>query len=76
MFQTLKFIPPQILSIDGEILGILAFAVIGLLVMLVPFLDRKANTGDSSKMFAALGVVGLVYMLIMTLISYILPQTF
>src|SRR5207244_6303067 len=27
MFQTLKLIPPKILSLDGEVLGILAFGV-------------------------------------------------
>src|SRR6266568_3992376 len=40
MFQTLKLIPPKILSFDGEVLGILAFGVGGLMLFIVPFLDK------------------------------------
>src|SRR5215217_5038035 len=36
MFQTLKYIPAKILSFDGEVLGILAFGLGGLLFLLVP----------------------------------------
>ncbi len=76
MFQTLKFIPAKILFIDGEMLGVLAFAVVGALLLLVPFLDRKAKLGESSKLFGAFGIISLVYIIIMTIISYVVPQTF
>ena len=76
MFQTLKFIPAKILFFDGEMLGILAFGVIGVLLILVPFFDRKAVLGETSKIFTALGIVSLVYVFVMTIISYAVPQTF
>src|SRR5512136_2306177 len=39
MFQTLKYIPSRILGIDGEILGILFFGVLGFLLVITPFLS-------------------------------------
>src|SRR2546423_3647061 len=42
MFQTLKWIPAKILGMDGEVLGILAFAIGGLAWFGLPFLDKPA----------------------------------
>jgi cytochrome b6 len=76
MFQTLKFIPPKILFMEGEVLGVFGFALIGALFVLVPFLDRKSNLGQSSKLFTIIGVLALTYIIIMTIMSYTIPQTF
>ncbi len=76
MFQTLKFIPAKVLGLDGEMLGVLAFGLIGALLVLVPFLDRKGQIGESSKILGVLGIVSLVYIIIMTIVSYVVPQTF
>lgn len=76
MFQTLKFIPAKILFMDGEVLGVLGFAIIGALFGLVPFMDRKSKLGQTSKLFTIIGVLALVYIIIMTMISYTIPQTF
>ncbi len=76
MFQTLKFIPPMVLFMEGEALGILGFALIGVAFLLVPFLDRKSRLGESSKLFTIIGVFALIYIIIMTIFSYTVPQTF
>ncbi len=76
MFQTLKYIPAKVLFIDGELLGILAFGVGGGLLVAVPFLDKNARLGKSSKLFTIAGIVVLIYMIAMTLVAYLLPQTF
>ncbi|NIR47083.1 cytochrome bc complex cytochrome b subunit [candidate division KSB1 bacterium] len=76
MFQTLKFIPAKVLALDGEMLGVLAFGVIGVLFVLVPFLDKQARMGKTSRAFSALGVLAVIYILAMTIISYAVPQTF
>ena len=47
MFQALKYFPATIAGIPGELFGIVGFGVIGLVVLLVPFLDRKAVEGRS-----------------------------
>ena len=40
MFQTLKLLPAHVLGVEGETIGVLAFGFGGLLLALVPFLDR------------------------------------
>ncbi|MCB9898578.1 MAG: cytochrome bc complex cytochrome b subunit [Planctomycetes bacterium] len=43
MYQALKMIPATVLGLEGEMLGVLAFGVGGLVLVLVPFLDRGAS---------------------------------
>lgn len=76
MFQTLKFIPAKILSMEGEVVGILVFALIGALFIVLPFLDKKASLGHSSKAITWIGIFALAYIIIITIISYTVPQTF
>lgn len=76
MFQTLKIIPAKVLLFDGEVVGILGFMVAGLLVLLVPFLDKNASARRYSRGFTLLGIFVLAYMIVMTIISYTIPQTF
>ncbi|MBI1745162.1 MAG: cytochrome bc complex cytochrome b subunit [Acidobacteria bacterium] len=71
MFQTLKILPAKILFMDGEVLGILAFGLAGLVGLLVPFLDTQSGPNRTSLIFTVLGVVALVYMVAMTVIAYI-----
>jgi cytochrome b6 len=70
-FQTLKFLPAKILFFEGELLGILAFAALGALLLLVPFLDKKAAQGLRSPFFTTVGVVAIIYIVVMTLIGYL-----
>ena len=49
MFQSLKYIPAQVLFIDGEVLGILLFGLAGLIWTLVPFWDRKSSAGQQNR---------------------------
>jgi cytochrome b6 len=70
MFQTLKYIPAKIGFLDGEVLGVLAFGLVGLLLLLVPFLDRKANTGQPSRAFSVIGILAIIYIIILTVLSY------
>lgn len=72
MFQTLKVIPPYILFIEGEVLGIFAFGAAGLFWVLVPFLDRKAQEEKRSPIFTAIGIFGILYIAIVTILSYTL----
>ena len=63
MFQTLKKLPAHVLGIEGEVLGVLFFAVCGLVVLLVPFLDVGASRGRPRRwlnVLAALAVITTV----------------
>lgn len=70
MFQTLKYIPAQLWIIDGEVVGVLGFGLVAVLLILVPFLHKNAEDRKTSRIFAILGIIGILFMLVMTAISY------
>jgi quinol-cytochrome oxidoreductase complex cytochrome b subunit len=74
MFSTLKIIPSHIFSIEGEKLAILGFLAGGALWLLVPFLNRRAAAGRSSRPFTVIGAVILIYIVVMTVLTYTLPS--
>jgi cytochrome b6 len=67
MFQTLKRLPGQILGVEGEVLGVLVFGLVGLVVMLVPFLDRGATEGRPRRILNGLATFAVVYFIVMTI---------
>jgi cytochrome b6 len=71
MFETLKLIPAKILSVDGEVLGILAFALGGLLWVIVPFLDRSPADRTRSRVVTVLGWIVVLYIVAMTAYGYL-----
>jgi cytochrome b6 len=75
MFQTLKYLPARILGIDGEVVGVLGFALGGLFLLLIPVLDRRATRGQSSRLFFGIGVAIIVYMLVLTYLGYTASAT-
>jgi quinol-cytochrome oxidoreductase complex cytochrome b subunit len=71
MFQTLKLVPGgEIAGIEYEVLPILGFGVAGLLLVLVPFLDRGVVRSGRSPLFTAAGVVGVTFIVVMTAWGY------
>ena len=48
MFQTLKLIPSKVWFIDGEVLGVLAFGLLGLVWLLLPFLESDQPSRTKS----------------------------
>lgn len=71
MFQTLKYLPAKVWFIDGELLGIGAFALGGLIWLLVPFLDRAAAAGRASRLVTGAGVFVTAYIFVLTVIGYV-----
>jgi cytochrome b6 len=70
MFQTLKLLPAHVLGIEGETVGVLAFAAGGLLLALVPFLDRAAARGERNPLFTFLSLALIAYMVAFTVYGY------
>jgi len=70
MFQTLKLIPAKVLGMDGEMLGILAFGVIGAVALLLPFLDRE-KPFNTRRWISGLACVFLGYMAVMTVYGWV-----
>lgn len=72
MFQTLKLLPAHILIFEGEIIGVLGFAIAGLLWIFVPFLDRKSEKGKKSRVVTYIGIAVVIFIMFMTIIGYVL----
>jgi cytochrome b6 len=71
MFETLKLVPGgEIAGIEYEAIPILLFGVAGMLLVLVPFLDKRTRTTGRSPTFTAIGIVCLLYMVGMTAWGY------
>jgi cytochrome b6 len=71
MFQTLKLVPGgEIAGIEYEVIPILAFGIAGLLLVLVPFLDRGLVRRGRSPAFTSVGVGAVVYIVVMTAWGY------
>ncbi len=70
MFQTLKLIPAKLWFVDGEVVGVLAFGLAGMVWLLLPFLDR--NGSQRVRAFiTGLGVFALAYISGMTVYGYL-----
>jgi cytochrome b6 len=81
MFQSLKDLPAYLPSenhkwIEGETLGILFFGFLGLMVALVPFLDRGASAGRPRRVLNFFAVLTVVFVVFMTARSMLIkpPQ--
>ena len=70
MFQTLKLIPPKVWFIDGEVLAVLAFALIGLLWLLLPFFESD-QPSRMKVWITGLAVFALFYVTGMTAYGFL-----
>lgn len=70
MFQTLKLIPAKIGFINGELLGILAFGVAGVVWTVLPFFDR-GRPGRAQRLITGAGVFALGYIVVLTAYGYL-----
>lgn len=70
MFQTLKYIPSHVLGMDGELLGVAGFGIAGLVLLLLPFLDRGAARGEPGKVWTWLTYGMLAFIIVLTWLGY------
>jgi len=75
MFQTLKILPAHILGIEGELLGVLGFGAVGAVLILMPFLDRRAAAGRPSRFPAVFGIALILYTILLTYLGYTMSPT-
>jgi cytochrome b6 len=61
-FQQLKMIPPHIGPFEGEAVGVVGMAALGLAFALLPFLDRRAARGEHSRGFTLAGFLVAGYL--------------
>ena len=71
MFQTLKLVPGgEVMGLEYEAIPILLFGLGGLLLMLVPFLDKRASREGRSVGWSLAGVAALIFIVAMTCWGY------
>jgi cytochrome b6 len=70
MFQTLKLIPSKVWFVDGEMLGILLFGLVGGVWILLPFFDEGSKQRNR-RVVLALGTVAVLYMAALTAYAYV-----
>jgi cytochrome b6 len=76
MFQTLKLLPGHILGIEGELLGVLGFGLVGVILIALPFLDRSGLPGKAStRLAAAFGILLIGYSVVLTYLGYTASPT-
>ncbi len=71
MFQSLKYFPAYILSIEGELVGIILFGAAGILWLLVPFWDRKSSRGEHNRLINYAGLFAVIFIIILTILGWI-----
>jgi quinol-cytochrome oxidoreductase complex cytochrome b subunit len=74
-FQTLKYLPARILGLDGEVVGIIAFGLAGLFLLVMPLLDRRAGRGEPSRLFTAIAIGIIIYIIVLTYLGYTASPT-
>ena len=70
MFQTLRLLPAHVGPIEGDVLGVLAFGVLGLAWLLLPFWAGRFGPDASRRVGRVIGVVAVVYVVGMTIWGY------
>ena len=70
MFQTLKYLAAHILGIEGEVVGVIAFGLGGLSLLLIPFPDRRAARGERSRLFSWICFGIIAYLIVLTYLGY------
>jgi cytochrome b6 len=71
MFQSLKYIPARVLGMDGEILGIAFFGLLGLSLVLVPFLSSDRATHRRLQPLHVLGTLVIIYIVALSALGYL-----
>jgi cytochrome b6 len=74
MFQTLKYLPPHVFGVEGELLGVIGFGLAGLLLALVPFIDRGTSRASARAVTTA-AVLGIASVLTLTALGYMASPT-
>jgi len=76
MFQTLRYIPPTVLGMEGEVLCVLAFGAVAGVLLFVPFLDRpRSPDARPGRLWTWLTFGALGYIVVLTYLGYTFNPT-
>lgn len=67
MFQALKILPATIGPIAGDVLGVVVFGIGALLLVMIPFLDKRADRGVPNPVLKWIVIVVIIFVIAMTI---------
>jgi cytochrome b6 len=70
LYQTLRIVPSNIFSINGELLVNGLVGIASVFWFLIPFLDRRANKETKSRVFTVIGVAIVLYLVGTMILAY------
>jgi cytochrome b6 len=71
LYQTMKIVPSRVWFFDGEALVNLVFMVGGLILIALPFYDRKSRSDMQNKLIKYCGIAIIIYLVGMMLYAYL-----
>lgn len=70
LYQTLKIVPPRIWYFDGEALVNIVFLFGGILLIVLPFIDRRSRNEERNIFIKVAGLIVLIYLIGITIFAY------
>ena len=71
MYQVLKLLPTRILGIEGDIVGVLVFAAVGVVLLALPLLFRKGRVEKGFSLCTGLALAAILFLGSFTVIGYV-----
>ncbi|HXF82036.1 MAG TPA: hypothetical protein VNN19_04720, partial [bacterium] len=68
-----RLLPPRLLGLEGETVGVLGLTIGALLLLAVPFLDVWARQERAHPAVTAAGVLALLFVIGMSLMAWAVP---
>ena len=73
MSQSFKYVPPHVLGFEGEHVAVVTFGLVGVSLLLVPFIDRAKAPRAVARACTVGGILMLVFMAVMSFLAYVKP---
>jgi len=71
LYETLRLVPSQILGVNSETLVNLFVMLLGMLLFLVPLIDRKVSVNQPSNVFTWIGMIAIIYIVVAISLAYL-----
>lgn len=72
LYETLRLLPPKILGLSSEATINTIIPILGIALFSMPFIDRKGQRGEKSMMPMTFGIIALTYMVVATILAYLI----
>ena len=71
LYQTLRFVPPVVFGISGEVVVNILVMLAAVGIILVPVIDKHASRNEPSQIFSLIGIVAILYIVVSISLAYL-----